>query len=147
MPTTSKVRSSNRHRLAEGFGPRAKPHESSLAWILEPLESDSSCHRRRMFGCDAAYLHDKLYLVVADKAEPWSGLLVCTSKEHHATLKAQLPALRPHPILGKWLYISQSNPLFEPTAKRLTEFALDRHPCLGVRSTSKPRRKASLPKR
>ena len=138
--------SSNRHRAAEDFGPRPRRAETSLAWILEPLESDPGCHRRRMFGCDAAYLNDKLYLVVADKSEPWNGLLVCTSQEHHAALRTDLPALRQHPILGKWLYLSQTHPQFEHTARLLTALALERHPRLGVQSKTRRRPRKELPK-
>ncbi|KAG1258648.1 hypothetical protein G6F65_015509 [Rhizopus arrhizus] len=49
--------------------------QNSLLWILDPLEQDASYVRRKMFGCDAAYLDDMLYLVVADRDEPWNGVM------------------------------------------------------------------------
>ena len=48
--------------------------QNSLLWILDPLEQDANYVRRKMFGCDAAYLDDMLYLVVADRDEPWNGV-------------------------------------------------------------------------
>ena len=86
-----------------------------------------------MFGCDAAYLGERLYLVVADKDEPWNGLLVCTSRECHAALHRDLPALHPHPVLGKWLYVSQADPQFEKSARALAHLALERDPRIGVK--------------
>ena len=59
---------------------------NSLLWILEPLEGDETYFRKQMFGCDAAYVDGLLCLVVADRDEPWNGLLVCTSQERHAAL-------------------------------------------------------------
>jgi len=52
---------------------------NSLLWILEPLESDASFTHRKMFGADAAYLDGLLYLIVADRDDPWNGVMVCTS--------------------------------------------------------------------
>lgn len=110
---------------------------NSLLWIFDPLARQPGYLRRRMFGCDAAYLDDVLYLVVADRQEPWNGVLVCTSRERHAALRADMPGLLPHPKLGKWLYLPQTDAAFETLAARLTELALARDPRLGV--VPKPR--------
>ena len=59
------------------------------------------------------------YLVLAAKEEPWNGLLVCTSREFHAALIRDYPALQPHPVLPKWLYLAQACDGFEETAERL----------------------------
>ena len=60
-----------------------------------------------MFGGQAVYLFGRLVLVLASNEEPWNGLLVCTSREFHSTLTEDYPTLQPHPVLGKWLYLSQ----------------------------------------
>lgn len=120
---------------------------NSLVWIFDAFERDSTYIRKRMFGCDAAYLDGLLCLVAADRGEPWNGLLVCTSKERHAALIDEMPVLRPHPVLGKWLYVSQEDPAFETVAERLTALALARDGRLGVEPN--PRRrgsKSALPK-
>jgi hypothetical protein len=119
---------------------------NSLAWIFEAFERDPSYIRKRMFGCDAAYIDGLLCLVAADRDEPWNGLLVCTSQERHAALITELAALRPHPVLGKWLYAPQDDPAFEAVAQRMTALVLARDPRVGVEPKPRRRgRKATLP--
>ncbi len=105
---------------------------NSLLWIFEPLEREAGYVRRKMFGCDAAYVDGLLYLVVADRDDPWNGLLVCTSQERHAALIDEMPSLQPHPVLGKWLYVPQDDEAFEAVARRLGELVLARDPRVGV---------------
>ncbi|TKC85951.1 hypothetical protein FAZ69_21785 [Trinickia terrae] len=120
---------------------------NSLLWIFDAFERDSTYIRKRMFGCDAAYVDGLLCLVVADGDEPWNGLLVCTSKEHHAALIDDMPALRPHSVLGKWLYVPQADPAFETTAEKMTALVLARDSRVGVEPKPRKRsRKTVLPK-
>jgi hypothetical protein len=51
-----------------------------------------------------------------------------------------MPALQPHPVLGKWLYISQDDPAFEDIVKRMTALVLARDERVGVEP--KPRRRS-----
>jgi hypothetical protein len=115
---------------------------NSLVWIFEAFERDSSYTSKRMFGCDAAYIDGLLCLVAADRGAPWNGLLVCTSQERHAALIDEMPALRPHPVLGKRLYVPQDDPAFETIAKKMTALVLARDERVGVEP--KPRRRRSL---
>lgn len=72
---------------------------------------------------------------------------MCTSHERHATLIAEMPALRPHPVLGKWLYVPQDDPVFETVAEKLTALVLARDPRVGVEPKPRNRgRKSTLPK-
>ncbi len=87
-----------------------------LAWVIEPLESEPTLLVRPMFGGKAVYVHGRLVLYLTFKAEPWRGVLVPTDRAHHAGLRAERPALAPHPILGKWLYLPESAPSFERDA-------------------------------
>jgi len=119
---------------------QAAAPRNSLLWIFEPLERDAGYSSKRMFGCIAAYLDDLLCLVVADRGDPWSGLLVCTSKDRHAALIDDEPALRPHTVLGKWLYLPQDHAEFETAAARLAELARARDPRLGVAPQPRARR-------
>ncbi|AKP90052.1 hypothetical protein [Achromobacter ruhlandii] len=116
---------------------------NSLLWILDPLERDPGYLRRKMFGCDAAYLDGALYLVVADRDIPWNGVMVCSSHDRHAALLADMPSLLPHPELGKWLYLPQTDEAFETLAARLVELALARDPRLGVAPKPRARRRKS----
>jgi hypothetical protein len=119
---------------------------NSLVWIFDAFERDSTYICRRMFGCDAAYIDGLLCLVAADRGEPWNGLLVCTSQERHAALIEEMPALQPHPVLGKWLYVSQDDPAFEIIAQRMTALVLARDQRVGVEpKPRKRRRKSTLP--
>ncbi|MFV0337706.1 MAG: hypothetical protein ACK5LK_05625, partial [Chthoniobacterales bacterium] len=73
------------------------PHP--LAWLWEPLEEDPNFEKRRMFGLMAVYLNGKLLFCFGAKKEPWNGLLICTNREHHASLTSDFPSLAPHSIL------------------------------------------------
>jgi len=105
---------------------------NALLWLFEPLEDDPRYLRRRLFSFDAAYLDGRLFLAVKDGKEPWNGLMVCTFREHHAALRAQFPQLKPHKVLGKWLYLSQSHTEFESVAQELVLLARRRDPRLGI---------------
>ncbi|KQR89926.1 hypothetical protein ASG35_01410 [Burkholderia sp. Leaf177] len=118
---------------------------NSLAWIFEAFERDPTYITKRMFGCDAAYMDGLLCLVAADRGDPWNGLLVCTSRDRHAALIDEMPALQPHPVLGKWLYVSQDDPAFEDVVKRITELVLARDERIGVEPKPRRRGKKSAP--
>ena len=118
---------------------------NSLAWIFESFERDATYIHKRMFGSDAAYVDGLMCLVAADRGEPWNGLLVCTSLDRHAALIDEMPALQPHPVLGKWLYISQDDPAFEDIAKRMTALVLARDERIGVEPRPRRRSKKSAP--
>jgi len=102
------------------------------SWILEPLEEDPVFMTRAMFGCLAAYFDGRLVLVLADKQEPWRGVLVPTERDAHSDLVATIPALRPHEVLPKWLYLAESTPEFEGDCARLVERIRHRDPRIGV---------------
>jgi hypothetical protein len=115
-------------------GKRKIKAKNPLLWIFEALEDDPRYVLRKLFSFDAAYLDGRLYLAVAGGKEPWNGMMVCTSHEHHASIRKQFPQLAPHEVLGKWLYLSQSHPEFESVAVELAELARKRDPRLGVES-------------
>ncbi|HEY0701560.1 MAG TPA: hypothetical protein VGD60_02225 [Candidatus Acidoferrales bacterium] len=121
---------------------RKKKKANSLLWLYEPLEGDSRYLCKRFFSFEAAYLDGRLCLAVVDRGEPWNGMMACTSREHHASLLAQFPALTPHKVLGKWLYISQMHPEFEGVAAGLVELARRRDVRLGVDVETRKQRRA-----
>lgn len=105
---------------------------NSLIWIFDALEREPGFLHKRMFGGDAAYLDGLLCLMVMDGAAPWDGMMVCTAREHHAALMQQMPVLRSHPVLGKWLYVPEHDPAFEDTVQQVTALVLARDPRIGV---------------
>jgi hypothetical protein len=88
-------------------------------WIFEAFAGRPTFFTKRMFGGLAAYLHDRQMLVLAEPTKTgrwkWHGVLVCTALQHHASIRADFPALAPHAVLRKWLYIDSAHEDFEST--------------------------------
>lgn len=129
-----------RPRSSLGRPAAVHPHQ----WIWEPLLDEPTFLLRPMFGGKSAYLEGRLLLYFAAKSEPWRGVLVCTERAHHDSLRAEFPDLAPHPVLPKWLYLPESADTFERTAARLVTLARRRDPRVGIDPPSqrRPRRKA-----
>jgi hypothetical protein len=106
--------------------------------LLEPVAQRRVLGRRRMFGCWAYYAEDRLVWVSAAGREPWDGVLVPTEREHQGALRRALPALRVHPVLRKWLYLSARHPDFEAVADRLAGLIVAGDARIGV-LPAKPR--------
>jgi hypothetical protein len=102
------------------------------AWLWEPLEAEPSFLLRSMFGSKAVYLDGRLAFCFSAGEEPWHGMLVCTDRSHHESLTGEFPALVPHPVLPKWLYLSDSTDAFDRLAERLVAMARKRDPRIGV---------------
>jgi len=116
-----------------------KPNE--LRWLLEPIEAERSYLEKPMFGCLAAYLHGRLMLVLADGDEPWSGVMIATSWESHQSLIEDFPALSPHPVLGKWLYLSQRHEDFESVIQDLVELVRTGDERFGVEPSERSKKR------
>lgn len=112
-------------------------------WLWEPLESETSFVLRPMFGAKAAYLDGRLVLCFMAKGEPWRGVLICTDRSHHESLREEFPALAPHSVLPKWLYLPEAADGFERDAERIVELTLRRDERIGV--LAKPKRTKSRP--
>jgi hypothetical protein len=88
-------------------------------WIFEPFATHRTFFTKRMFGGLAAYLFDRQMLVLVEPTKTgrwkWHGVLVCTDHQHHASLRAEFPALAPHRVLKKWLFIDSAHEDFEST--------------------------------
>ena len=128
---------------ARGWDIRAKKAHP-LDWVLEPLEEHPGYMRRRMFGGEAAYMDGRLSLMLTDGEEPWNGLLVVTGREFHAALMAQWKQLKPHEVLGKWLYISQGNPAFETVAPAIVESIRHGDARIGVEPKARKKKRGNL---
>jgi hypothetical protein len=121
---------------------RKKKKANPLLWLYEPLEGEERYLCKKFFSFDGAYLDGQLCLAIVSLSEPWNGMMACTAREHHASLRAEFPALESHRVLGKWLYISQLHPEFESVATGLVELARRRDPRLGVETGIRKKRKA-----
>ena len=119
-------------------------HPHPLLWLAEPLQIDPSYLDKAMFGGRAVHFGGRFVLYLAWKEEPWRGVLVCTAREQHASLMQTLPALTPHPVLSKWLYLPEARGDFETVAARIVELVRRRDPRVGVMPSVR-RRRARLP--
>jgi len=92
-------------------------------WIFEAFAGRRGFFTKRMFGGLVAYLHERQMLVLVEPTRTgrwkWHGVLVCTDYDHHASIRAEFPALRPHPVLRKWLYIDSRDADFESTIEEV----------------------------
>jgi len=91
------------------------------AGLVDVVASARELTLWRWFGCWAYYDDDRLVWVSADGREPWRGILVPTDRSRQPALRAALPALRVHPVLGKWLYLPARHREFEAVAERLAD--------------------------
>ena len=94
-------------------------------WILELFADNPTFFTKRMFGGLAAYLFERQMLLLVEPTKSgrwhWHGVLVCTDYEHHASIRAEIPALRPHEVLRKWLFIDSTHQDFESTMGVVTK--------------------------
>jgi hypothetical protein len=99
-------------------------------WIFEPLAHRPGFRKKRMFGGLAAYLHDRLLMVLVEPTKSgrwkWHGVLVATSKERHDAIRKEFPSMAPHDVLSKWLYVDSRDDEFEPVMQAVAE-AMARH--------------------
>lgn len=119
--------------------------QHALQWIADLFSDEPTFVQRRMFGCEAIYLNYRLTLVLAADKEPWNGLLVCTAREFHESLRSAHPELAPHAILGKWLYVSQNCPSFEQIAQAIAKKVIAGDARIGVEAKPKKISKTKKP--
>jgi hypothetical protein len=120
-------------------------------WILEPFAAQRSFFTKRMFGGLAAYLHERLMLVLVEPTKTgrwkWHGVLVGTDHEHHASIAASFPALGPHDFLRKWLYIDSTHTDFESTMEAVVRCMARNDRRFGVAPRARAARRTKTPAR
>ncbi len=103
-----------------------------LAWVVEPLESEPTLLVRPMFGGKAVYVRGRFVLFLVSKEEPWRGVLVPTEREHQPSLIQDFPALSPHEVLPKWLYLPEAAASFERDTAELVRRIRSADPRIGI---------------
>ena len=92
---------------------------------------------RPMFGCIGVYVDEKIVLILRDGREPAedNGVWVATTKEHHASLRRELPSMRSIGVLGPdvtgWQVLPPDAPGFEEEALRAVALILAVDPRVG----------------
>jgi hypothetical protein len=89
--------------------------------LVDRLTSEPSFVSRPMFGCVGCYVNGRLVVLLADRSEPFHGLLLPTEKAAHESLLRDFPALRVHPLLAKWLYLPHAVRGFAAAAAAIVE--------------------------
>src|SRR5208283_530784 len=117
------------------FAPKPRkpvPHE----FVLDAIAA-ASPRTNPMFGCLAVYVGDKIVLILRDKREPVTdnGVWLCTTQEHHESLRREFPNMRSIEVLGKevtgWQVLPADAPDFEEAALRACELVVARDPRIG----------------
>jgi hypothetical protein len=117
-------------------------------WILDAFEGHPTFFTKRMFGGLAAYLHERQMLVLVEPTKTgrwkWHGVLICTGHEHQPSIRSEFPALTPHAVLRKWLFVDSKHDHFEPTMEGVARRMARNDPRFGItpRTATRPRRKA-----
>jgi hypothetical protein len=124
--------------------PRAARPEHPLEWLTDPVRDEPSFVLKSWFGGRTIMLHGLHMLFLTTQGEPWQGVLVCTFHEHQPSLLAEFPALRPHPVLKKWLYLPESADTFERIARRLVQLVRARDPRIGIHPSPPKRSKTTV---
>ena len=121
----------------------------SHEWIFDAFAEHRTFFTKRMFGGLAAYVHGRQMLVLVEPTKSgrwkWHGVLVCTSYEDHSSIRADFPALAPHGILRKWLWVDSAHDDFEPTMERVAARIAGNDPRFGIlpRAVARKRRTIS----
>jgi hypothetical protein len=114
-------------------------------WIFETFERHATFFTKRMFGGLAAYLHGRQMLVLVEPTKSgrwkWHGVLVCTGFDDQPSIRADFPALAPHAVLRKWLWVDSTHDDFEKTMEAVARCMGRNDPRFGIvpRSTTSRR--------
>ena len=105
-------------------------------WILEPFAEHRTFFTKRMFGGLAVYLFERQMLVLVEPTKTgrwnWHGVLVCTDHAHHASIREEFPALKPHAVLRKWLFVASTHDDFESTMEQVAKRIARNDPRFGI---------------
>ena len=117
-------------------------------WIFDAFAGRPTFFTKRMFGGLAAYLHERQMLVLVEPTKTgrwkWHGVLVCTGHEHQASIRADFPALTPHTVLQKWLYIDSAHRDFEATMEAVARRMAKNDHRFGIVPAMSKRRKRKV---
>jgi hypothetical protein len=77
-------------------GAKKPPYDFVLAELAELAP-----WTRPMFGCTAVYVEEKIVFILRDKkADEDNGVWLATTREHHASLRRELPNMRSIRVFG-----------------------------------------------
>jgi hypothetical protein len=116
-------------------------------WIFEAFDGHPTFFTRRMFGGLAAYLFERQMLVLVEPTKTgrwkWHGVLICTDHAHQPSIRAEFPALTPHAVLRKWLFVDSTHSDFESTMEAVARCMARNDPRFGILPRPAQRRRGS----
>ncbi len=118
------------------FATRKRAAPVPFAFVLEEL-ARLSPYTRPMFGCISVYVEEKIVLILRDRSSSPkdNGVWVATTREHHASLREELPSLRSITVLGVgetgWQIVPKDAPGFEDDVLRACELIVRGDPRIG----------------
>lgn len=126
----------------------AKRSKIAFDFVLTEIE-DLSPYTRPMFGCTAVYVDDKILFLLRDRPSHRedNGVWVATTREHHASLRKELPSLRTITVLAGggetgWQILPADAADFEDEVLRACALVRERDPRIGkIPKAKKPRKK------
>ncbi|MDQ7949834.1 MAG: hypothetical protein REI78_09570 [Pedobacter sp.] len=92
---------------------------------------------KSMFGVTTLYLGEKILLGLRQKHDSTAsdGIWMATNREHHASLKTDLPSLTSIPVLGEevtsWQLLPEDDENFEAKAIKICELIKKHDPRIG----------------
>ena len=93
-------RSAPRGRPAEVIG--APKKSQAFAFVLDELDALEP-YTKPMFGCTAVYVGDRIVVILRDRPTHTddNGVWLATTREHHESLRAELPSMRSIGVLAE----------------------------------------------
>jgi hypothetical protein len=115
-------------------------------FVLDEL-ADLEPWTRPMFGCTAVYVEEKIVFVLRDKKnDDDNGVWVATTREHHESLRRELPNMRSITVFGVgetgWQVLPHDAHDFEDSVLRACAIVRSRDPRIG--KVPKPKKKAGV---
>ena len=100
---------------------------------------------RPMFGCTAVYVEERIVFALRNRKDRDDGVWVATTKEHHASLRRELPNLRSISVFGigetGWQVLPADTEDFEESVLLACALVRARDPRIG--KVPKPRKAKS----
>lgn len=124
-------------RLLDGFSLYQKKKKIPFEFVLDEL-AECEPWTRLMFGCTAVYVGEKIVFILRykpDRNDGYDGIWVATAREHHASLRGELPNLCSIGLFGEgetnWQMLPVNAPDFEESALLACALVLAGDPRIG----------------
>ena len=146
-------RPKKRTSRTDGYFSVRKVPTAPFAFVLDELETLGP-YTRPMFGCTAVYVDDKIVFVLRERptGRADNGVWLATIKEHHASLRAEMPSLRSITVFGVgaetgWQVLPVDAPDFEESVIHACSLVRSADPRVGKVPKPRKRPSAKAPKR